>query len=258
MDSNASPLPLVLLHAFPLNARMWHNQRDEFGGQRLVLTPDFPGFGAAPGLDDEAPTMDALAGYVEHMLDANGVDRCVLGGLSMGGYVALACMRTMRNRIAGLILADTKAGVDDDAGRKGRIAAMDRIGSGDYAGYIETLLHKLLAESTRRTFPEIVDTVRGIMLDTHPESASAALLAMLSRADSTALLPGFDVPTAVIVGESDAITSTDEARLMADAIPDASLTIIPNAGHLSNIENPDAFNDAVRELIVRAESLVVK
>ncbi|MBC8145843.1 MAG: alpha/beta fold hydrolase [bacterium] len=259
MDSGrTSSLPLVLIHAFPMTAEMWRPQRDALRGEIPVYTPDLPGFGAAPGLDEEALTMDTLAGYVEHLLDAHGIDRCVLGGLSMGGYVALACMRSMRARIAGLILADTKAAPDDEDGRKSRISAIERIGSGDYEGFCDALIVKLLAESTRKSKPDVVANVRRIMASMHPETASAAVLGMLARPDSRDILPTFDIPTAVIVGEHDAITNVDEARSMVEAIPDATLHIIPDAGHISNLENPDAFNAAVRELVARVGEPVLK
>lgn len=258
MDSNRPQnLPLVLIHAFPLNGRMWRPQRDAFGLGVTLLTPDLPGFGTEPGLDEEGLSMERMALFVGHQLDSRGIDRCILGGLSMGGYVAFACLRAMRERIAGLVLADTRAAADDEETRKGRAAAMERIGAGEYEAYCDVLLQKLLAETTRRTRPDIVDEVRGIMRHAHPESASAALLGMLSRPDSRDLLASIDVPTAVIVGEHDAITAVDESRAMADAIPDATLTVIPGAGHLSNLENPEAFNDALRSLVARVAANVV-
>jgi 3-oxoadipate enol-lactonase len=256
MDPNRqSPLPLVLIHAFPLNCTMWQPQRAAFGDV-MLYAPDLPGFGHEPGLDEEGLTMDRMALFVQRQLDARSIDRCVLGGLSMGGYVTFACLRTMRDRIAGLVLADTRAAADDDATRTGRAAAMERIGAGGYDEYCETLTHKLLAESTRRGRPEIVENVRRMMRDAHPETASAALLGMIARPDSRELLATIDVPTAVIVGEHDAITAVDEAREMSEAIPDATLHVIPDAGHLSNLENPDAFNEAVRELLARVTATV--
>ena len=250
MDSNhQSAIPLVLIHAFPLSSAMWHPQRDAFG-QRLV-TPDMPGFGGEPGLDEEGLTMERMAMHLARLLDARGIDRCILGGVSMGGYITFACLRTIRDRIAGLVLADTRATADSETARKGREAAMERIGAGDYEAYCETLLHKLLAERTRRDNPDLVDSVRRMMRETHPETASAALLGMLARPNSSDLLSSIDVPTAVIVGEHDAITTVEEAREMSSAIRDASLHVIPDAGHLSNIENPDAFNAAVSELMSR-------
>lgn len=249
-------LPLVLIHAFPLNGSMWKPQHDELDQDLVIVTPDLPGFGNEPGLDEEVLSMDRLALFVGQLLDARGIDRCILGGLSMGGYVALACLRSMRERIAGLVLADTRAAADDDETRKGRVGAMERIGGGGYLEYCELLLQKLLAEKTRRTRSELVSTVRRNMLEAHPESAVAALLGMLSRADARELLSTIDVPTAVIVGELDAITTVDDSRAMADAIPGATLHIIADAGHLSNLEQPEAFNAALRQLIGRVGASV--
>jgi pimeloyl-ACP methyl ester carboxylesterase len=230
---------------------MWQPQRETLGADVELCTPDLPGFGAEPGLDEEIMTMERMALFVERLLESRGIDRCILGGLSMGGYVAFACLRTMRERIAGLVLADTRAAADDDATRKGRVAAMERIGAGDFDGYCDVLLQKLLSEGTRRGRPEIVELVRCIMRTAHPDAAVAALLGMIDRPDSRDLLATIDVPTAVIVGEHDAITSVDDARAMAAAIPDATLHVIANAGHLSNIENPSAFGEAIREVLAR-------
>lgn len=238
-----------------MSSAMWAPQRTGLGGSIDLYTPDLPGFGGAPGLDEEGFSMARVALYVESELDARGIERCVLGGLSMGGYVTLACLRTMRDRIAGIVLADTRAAADDDETRKGRFAAMERIGAGEYQSYCETLLVKLLAESTRRTRPDIVESVRRYMLDVHPETAAAALMGMAVRPDSRELLSVIDVPTAVIVGEHDAITRVEEARSMCDAISGATLHVIANAGHMSNIENAEAFNEAVTELMSRVTSV---
>jgi 3-oxoadipate enol-lactonase len=256
MDSNHQrSLPLVLIHGFLLTGEMWHPQREAFGDGPF-FTPDMPGFGMAPGLDEEVLAMDRMALFLRQQLDARSIDRCILGGLSMGGYVALACLRTMRDRIAGLVLADTRAAVDDEETRKGRLAAMERIGGGGYEEYCELMLQKLLAEKTRRGRPEVVEAVRRMMLATHPETAVAALLGMLGRDDSRDLLPTIDVPTAIVVGEHDAITRVEESQAMAEAIPGATLHIIADAGHLSNLEQPEAFNDALRQLVARVEATV--
>lgn len=241
---------LLLLHAFPLNGSMWEPLRRELQAHADVLTPDLPGFGAAPGLDEESFTMEQAARHVEGLLDAHDIRRCVLGGLSMGGYIALECWRLFPERISGMILADTKATPDDEEGRRVRYAAAERIGRGEYAEYVEEQLERLLSEKARDERPELVDRVRGMMLATIPESAVAGLLGMASRRDSTELLATIDVPVALIFGERDAVTKLEEGRRMAEAIPEATLTTIAGAGHLSALENPEEFARAVTEAMM--------
>jgi len=245
----STPPPLVLIHAFPLHSGMWEPQREALSGVVDIVTPDLPGFGNAPGLDDESFTMDRAAHYLGRDLEARGIDRFILGGLSMGGYVAFACLRQFRERIAGLILADTRASADSEEGQAGRYASAERIGRGEFDAVVEELLEKLLSRKTRSERPELVERVRRIMLETLPESAVAAQLGMAARIDSTDMLASIDVPTALIFGAEDAITTVEEGKAMAEKIPNARLHILPDAGHLSNLEDPEGFNAAVRELI---------
>jgi pimeloyl-ACP methyl ester carboxylesterase len=193
--------------------------------------------------------MAAVARVVESELDARGIERCVLGGLSMGGYVAFECWRLFRPRIAGLILADTRAAADDEKTRAGRYDAVERIGRGEVEGVLEDQLKKLLSEKTRSGRSDVTDAVRAIMRRTVPTSLIAAQLGMAARRDSGDLLSGIDVPVALIFGEEDAITTVEEGKRMAAEIPDARLTLVPGAGHLSNLEMPAEFNRAVLSLV---------
>ncbi len=247
---NASRPTLLLLHAFPLHSAMWEPQ-GSLADRAELYAPDFPGFGYEPGLDGESFTMEMAAQFIHQQLDARGIDRCVICGLSMGGYVALACWRMFPERIAGLILADTKASADTEDARKARYDGVERIGRGDFDGYIDETLGKVLAEQTRASQPDVVRAVKHIAFGSPSESAVGALLGMAARPDSTPLLSTISVPTALIFGEHDAVTSIDEGKKMAGMIPGAELTIIEEAGHLSNLENPDAFNRAVLALLDR-------
>ncbi len=248
-ESPGEQRTLVFVHAFPLQSAMWQPQQNAFGHDVRVFAPDLPGFGGQAQLDGEAFSMKLAARFVQRELDANKIDRFVLAGLSMGGYIAFECWRLFGDRIDGMILADTRATPDSEEARAGRYAAAERIGRGDFGGWAEELLGKLLAETTLRDKPELVDVVRRIIHSSPPESAVAALLGMAQRSDSTSLLSEINVPVAVIVGEDDKIISVAEARAMSSAIPDATFTSIAEAGHLSNLENYGAFNTAVKNLL---------
>lgn len=240
---------LVFVHAFPLQSAMWQPQQNAFGDDVRVFAPDLPGFGGQARLDGETFSMKLAARFVQRELDANKIDRFILAGLSMGGYIAFECWRLFGDRIDGMILADTRATPDSQEARAGRYAAAERIGRGDFAEWAEELLGNLLSPATLRDKPDLVDVVRRIIHSSPPESAVAALLGMAQRNDSTSLLSEINVPVSVIVGEDDRIISVAESRAMASEMPNATFTSIAGAGHLSNLENHDAFNTAVKKLL---------
>jgi len=240
---------LVLLHAFPLNATMWDWQVASLSHVCHVHALDLPGFGREPALEPGSFTMMRAAEHVLAKLEALGIHRCVLGGLSMGGYVAFECIRLFSHRIEGLVLADTKATADTRESRIGRRASADCIRRGDKAGYLDSLVLTVLGTTTRSSEPALVEHVRGVMEEAPDGSIVDALLGMAQRRDSTDLLSMITVPTGLIFGMEDDITTLDDARAMDALIPEATLTIIPRAGHLSNLESPVTFNRAVLDVV---------
>jgi len=243
-------LPVVLLHAFPLNRTMWTPQVKELAARYRVITPDFRGHGESGAVDEDS-TMERLAEDVRGLLDALGLERVALGGLSMGGYAAFAFLRKHAARVSALILADTRAGADSEEGRQARhenAALVEKEGAGALA---ERLLPKLLGASTHAQRPEVVQAVREMILSTPPVGIARALRGMAARADSTPLLGTIKVPTLVLVGEEDVLTPPAESEAMAKAIPGAQLVKIAKAGHLSNLEQPAAFNQALQGFLGR-------
>ncbi|WP_037572738.1 alpha/beta fold hydrolase [Phaeacidiphilus oryzae] len=248
---SGSGTPLVLLHAFPLNSSMWQSQLDELPGREgtdaRVIAVDLRGFGGTP-LGEDAPSLDLLADDLALMLDRAGIDRAVLCGLSMGGYTAMAFARRHPERLLGLILADTKATADDEAAKANRERIARTVTEEKSVRVVveEQLPEPLLGAEAVRRGPELVDHVRRIAEAAPPESVAWAQRAMAARGDSLDVLRGVTVPALVVVGEDDAITGVADARAMAKALPASELTILPGAGHLSSLEVPEAFNDAVR------------
>jgi 3-oxoadipate enol-lactonase len=240
--SMETPTPVVLLHGFPLNSRMWARERALLAN-RAVLAPDFPGFGGRPPGPE---TLDGFAEVVMDEMDQAGIDQAVVVGLSMGGYVAFRLLARSPARVVGLILADTRAGADDEAGRMKRTAQAERVRREGVAWMPEALLPAFLGETTRRERPAVVEAVRGWIADANPEGVARALLAMRDRPDSTSTLKDVAVPVLALVGEEDALTPVAESRRIAESVPDGRLVLIPGAGHLSNLENPEAFG---RELV---------
>ncbi|MGH8866954.1 MAG: alpha/beta fold hydrolase [Actinomycetes bacterium] len=246
--------PLVLLHAFPLSSAMWLDQREGLREVCRVLTPDLRGFGGSP-LDDEAPDIDLMADDVARMLDGRGLDRVVVGGLSMGGYVAMALLRRHPDRVAGLVLADTKATPDTEPAQQNRerIAAT-ALEEDSSRVLVDELLPKLLGETTMQRRPLVFGRVKGLVQSAPPAAIAWAQRAMAGRPDSTDTLSKTDVPCLVLVGEEDALTPPSDSELMVGALPDARLVTFPGAGHLSAVEVPAEFNTAVLEFLASVKA----
>jgi pimeloyl-ACP methyl ester carboxylesterase len=253
-----SGTPLVLLHAFPLSARMWESQLDELpgsdGSDARVLAVDLRGFGGT-ALGADAPSLDLLADDIALLLDAAGIDQAVVGGLSMGGYVAMAFARRHPDRLSGLLLADTKGTADTDTARENRERVAKAVLARDSVRLLvdEQLPSPLLGATTARRCPKLVDHVAALIGEASPASVAWAQRAMAARPDSLDALRSVDVPSLVVVGAEDVLTPPSDAESLAAALPRSELTVLPGAGHLSALEVPEAFNTAVRGLLARID-----
>jgi pimeloyl-ACP methyl ester carboxylesterase len=241
--------PLVLLHAFPLSSAMWLAQREQLTACCRVVTPDLRGFGGSP-LGEDEPSLDAAADDVAALLDARGLDRVVLGGLSMGGYVAMAFLRRHAERVAALVLADTKAGADSAEARanRERIAATVTDDPSSTV-LVDEVLPTLFGTTTTSERPLVAGRVKALVQAAPAGAVAWAQRAMAARPDSFDTLRGVDVPTLVIVGAEDSLSPPDEARAMAEAVTGARLEIVPRAGHLSALECPEQFNAALESFL---------
>jgi len=243
-------LPVVLLHAFPLNRRMWALQVKELAGRYRVITPDFRGAGES-AVADEDSTMERLAEDIAGLLDHLGLDRVVLGGLSMGGYATFAFLRRYAARVTALILADTRATADTDDGKKARhemAALAEREGAAPVA---QQMVPKLLGATTQERKRDVVASVQEIILSNPPAGIARFQRGMAVRPDSRPLLPAIECPTLVLVGEEDTLTPPTDADVLVSGIGRSRLVRIPEAGHLSNLENPPAFNRALNDFLSR-------
>ena len=231
---------LLLLHAWPVDARMWDPQRDAVRGVPVVA-PSFPGFGGAEGAG-EVMTMRAASDRAVAELDAAGVDRAVVCGLSLGGYVAFEIWRNARDRVAGLVLANTRAVADAPEGAEGRRALAARLRS--EGNVLADAPPPLLSEHASE---DLWTRVKGWIADQPAEAIAAAALGMAERPDSTPDLATIDVPTLVITSTGDTLIPPAVTAEMAGQIPGARLQTIEGAGHLSNVEGSDAFAEALLE-----------
>jgi 3-oxoadipate enol-lactonase len=236
---------LVLIHAYPLSGAMWeHERRSLRDAADPILAPSLPGFGGTAVPRGDA-SMDSYADSVIAAMDAAKIERAAVAGMSMGGYVAFAMWRRHRRRIERLFLADTRAEADTDDVRERRLRLAELVREHG----IDALL-KMPPQWLRKDSPHwdpLLKMIRGQA----SEAVAQGSVAMAHRPDSRPDLPTIDVPTAVVVGEHDVITPLEMAKTMSDQIPGATLSIIPGAGHLANIESPTAFGAAVRAWLRR-------
>jgi len=240
--------PLVLLHAFPLNGRMFEPQMATFSGDRRVVAPDYPGFGRSPRTPAQ-PDVRYYAQGVGGLLDRLGLERVVLGGVSMGGYVAFECMRLFPERISALVLANTRPDADSEEARETRNEMALRVTQEGIGVLAEIQMKRLLAPATLENDEELVERIRAMILENSPDGAVAALGAMRERPDSTPLLARISVPTLVVGGEEDTISSPEVMSRMAEQIPDSRHVSLPRVGHLSNLESPEEFNAALKAFL---------
>ncbi len=236
--------PIVLLHAFPFNHAMWEAQIAALRERFRVIAPDFRGHGGSPAGDGQH-TLEFYVDDVLGLLDALKIEKAILGGCSMGGYVALRLAERAPERVRALILADTRSSADTNEGKIKRAAGIRAIQAKGVAEFADTFLQGALAPETHRDHPEIVARARGDIAGNSTRGLCGSLLALVSRTDTTESLPKFKVPTLVLVGENDTITPPSDAEALVKNIPSAKLGIIPHAGHMSPLENPAAFNAAM-------------
>ncbi|MDR7418936.1 MAG: alpha/beta fold hydrolase [Armatimonadota bacterium] len=241
--------PVVLLHAFPLNRAMWGPQVAALRDRFTVITPDYRGFGESD-LPAGALTMDDYARDVLGLLDVLGHRRVILGGCSLGGYVAFRVVAQAADRVSALILADTRAEPDTDEGRQRRHAAIERIEREGPTGFVEEFAANLVGPTTKAQRPGVASALRQIIGTPAPRGLTAALAAMAGRPDSRPLLASIAVPSLIVVGEEDALTPPASAEVMAQGIPNAKLAVIPAAGHLACLEVPEAFNRIIRDFLI--------
>jgi len=247
--------PLVLLHAFPLSSQMWAAQRGGLSREADVITVDQRGFGesAAPdAVADVPPDLAVVAEDLAMLLDRLELPDVVLGGLSMGGYVAMAFLRRHADRVRGLILANTKASADTPEAAANRLRVAGAVEqAGDTEFLIPELAPKLLGESNRRRDPQLVHRVESMLRAAPPAAVAWAQRAMAARPDSFDVLRDVEVPVLVVAGDEDALMPRSEAQAMAAAVKDPELVFIPDAGHLTALEAPREFNAAVSEFLKR-------
>ncbi len=246
-DDGGTGVPILFIHGFPHDRTLWTPQLQGMTAQARVLAVDLRGFGETTV--DPPYSMDQYADDLVGFLDMLHVERAVVAGLSMGGYIAFAMWRRHAKRIRALVLANTRAGADGDEAKERRRSQMALARTQGSNAIADAVLTGMLGKTTRARRPEIVSTVHGMISSAPVDGVIGALQAMIDRPDSTDTLRTIDVPTLVVTGDEDTIIPIEDVRSMQAAIRGSSLEVITGAGHLTNLERPAAFNHVVSEFL---------
>lgn len=244
-DDLGSGRPVLLVHGHPFDRSMWRPQAGHLAdsGHR-VITPDLRGYGESP-TEDTKTGLDIFANDLVELADRLELATFVLGGLSMGGQIALQLVRDHPGRVEALLLADTFATLDTPQAKQARHDTADRITREGMARYAEELLPKMISKRTRATRPDVEAHVSRMMRAAPKEGAAAALRGRAERPDYTGTLAGIAVPTLVVVGREDEFTPVADAELLHRGIRGSTLVVIEGAGHLPNLERETEFDEAL-------------
>ena len=241
-EEHGDGYPVILLHAFPLSRQMWKQQFESLNkaGYR-VIAPDLRGFGESTNFAD-INSMEAMAHDVAELTNDLKIEKAVIGGLSMGGYVAFNFFRLFPHKTAALILCDTNSAADTDEKRASRLDMIEKIEEKGSQALIEEMLPSLVSEYTKTKNSVLMNALAQMFEATDRQALIAALRGLAERESHDELLKSIDVPTLLIFGEEDSITDFEVARCLKNRISRSRLFIIENAGHYSNLEQPEQFN----------------
>jgi pimeloyl-ACP methyl ester carboxylesterase len=243
--------PVVLIHAFPLSSKMWKSQAELLieNGFRVIL-PDLPGFGNNDEISNRY-SMDEMALQVLQILDSLNINKAIIGGLSMGGYVLFNLCRLASEKFAALIFCDTTYLADTEEKRTSRFDLISKIEKQGANALIENMLPNLISDDTKQNNPQLVKELEDIFSKVKPAAATNALLSMAERKNNSLILDKISVPTLLIFGEFDKVTNLENAQEMNQLIPESELVVIERAGHFSNLEQPEKFNEALLDFCNR-------
>lgn len=247
---DGSGMPLLLIHAFPLNAAIWQPQRRDLARRWRVVSFTLPGFGRG-GPFPAGTTIDDCADMAAAMMDELHIDRAAVGGCSMGGYITLAMQRRHPDRMAAMILSNTRAGADSAEAAEGRAAQAADIRSGGLEAFLAGMREKLLGPTTRANAPDVQRLLDEILATATVEGTAGMLEAMAGRRDASAQLADSDIPVCIIAGAEDTLIPPSEAEAMHASLPSSELHVLPNSGHLSCLERPTLFNNVVDTFLAR-------
>ncbi len=239
---------VIFIHAFPFCNRMWDKQTEAFQAKYRVITYDLRGFGYSES-PDTVITIDSHVEDLFSLMNAMKIEKPVMCGLSMGGYIALRALEQGQTKFRAAILCDTRSEADNNNSKANRARQMKQIKSGDMAGFTEMFIKGALSEKNFAENAPLVEFLKTMIGWQKPINVAGALLTLAARTDSTEYLERIDLPTLALVGKEDRFTPPEYSKLIYGKIRNANMAIIPDAGHLSNMENPEEFNKAVGKFL---------
>lgn len=252
-----SAFPVILIHGFPFSHDMWKLQVAALKNSYRIIAYDLRGHGNS-SVGDGQYTLEFFVDDLIGLLDNLRIERAVLCGLSMGGYIALRAVQRNPERVLALILADTQSKADTNEAKLKRGASIKAVKTSGVKAYAEGFVKSAFAPQTFTAKTDVVDSIRKIIVSNSVLGICGALLALVSRTDTTEALPNIKVPTLILVGEHDALTPVSASREMHEKIPNSELHIIPDAAHMSNLENPEVFNDHVLAFLQKLNDTVAR
>ena len=236
--------PVVLLHGFPFDGRMWEPVAKALAAAgHPVLAPDLRGFGRSPRA--QPASMQAMAADVAHLMEARGLRGAAVVGFSMGGYVAIQLALRHRERLGGLVLADTRAEEDSPSAKQGRLATIEKVRAQGMRALVEQMMPNLVSPHTRASDPSVLLHLEHLMFEQDAEGAIPAIQGMMERPDVRGKLAGLNIPCLVVCGADDAITPIDASVRLAQAFRGSAFEAIPEAGHASPVEQPERFSEVL-------------
>jgi 3-oxoadipate enol-lactonase len=241
-------VPVVFIHGFPMNHLMWENQMNALPNDYRIIAYDVRGLGKSD-LGNGEISMEAHVDDLKGLLDDLDIQKAIVCGLSMGGYIALNAIQKYPQRFLGLVLCDTKSDADTEQGKQKRYDSIQKIENDGVQSFAEGFLKNVLSEKTLNENKPLVTFLTHKILENNPEGIKAAQRMMAKRPATTDGLKKIKVPTLILVGEKDQVTPLADAESLKSKIANSRLEIIPGAAHFSNIENPEYFNAQIREFL---------
>lgn len=247
-DLGEGNVPIVFLHGFPFDKTMWRKQLDDLKSTHRVIAYDLRGFGKSPD-EGTALSMDLFGDDLIKFLDHLNIEKAIICGLSMGGYIALNVMQRFPERFEGLVLCDTQCIADSAEAKAKRMAAIEDIKENGTKEFVENFLKGVFYEDSFTSKKEVVEELKNVISSNSPEVLSRGLKALANRSETCSTLEQISIPTLIICGKEDALTPPAQAEMMHQKIKGSTLRIIENAGHVSNLEQPEVFNKYLRDFL---------
>jgi len=250
LSGNKASKPILFVHGFPFDHTMWHSQIDEFNKDYFCISYDIRGLGESPAGDGQF-TMESSVDDLEIIIEELKLNKPILCGLSMGGYISLRALERMEERFSATILCDTRSEADNNEGRFKRAAGIKRINKEGLALFAKDFITNCFGDVFKQMKGDDLQKIIEKSSRFNPAGVKGSLLAMLSRSDTTASLGKINIPTLLICGEEDALTPPSIMKDMFHKINNAEFVEIPKAGHMTPIENPLLVNKSIRDFLTR-------